>query len=383
MEAPDLAVLIPIHSEKERLLKQNLEVFTKLEYPPNTRIYWLLSAYDKKTIGIIEKLPSVEMRNGLPAGFNRSPKINILYDACQPSLKATALNNAIKKVKPRVFAMFDVDAIPERDFLIKGIKKLDDNPDLVAVEGLKDNYNRDENWLTELSHHMYFEAQILNKTFEAIAGWHPLGGTGILMRRKALEEIGMFDRNVIEDLELSIRLLEEGKKLALFDSKLYEEANPSLIEAIPQGARWAQGRMVVTPKLKKKYPNMTLLSRDILDLHFLPLMMKNFLFWSLLAISVLLPFFFPPLFIILVVSLPLWLYFLAENTMSCYYTHKRHNPQFPRKVALYFFFHDRFMSPVTTLRAWILSKIDPFSWHHTRKEGVSNLHAFLKKIFKI
>lgn len=379
METPNLAVLIPIHSEKKRLLKQNLDVFTKLDYPPNTEIYWLLSLHDHKTINLILEFPEAKIaKNGLPIGFRTQPEIRILYDWFQPSLKATALNNAVKKVKPKVLAIFDVDAIPEKDFLIKGMNELDRNADVIAVEGLKDVYNRNENWLTELSQHMYFEGEILNKTFFVIANWISLGGTGLLMRRKALEDIGMFGRNIVEDFELSIRFLEEGKKLSLFNGKVYEEANPSLIQAIKQGARWITGRMVVKPELKKKYPDMSILGRDILNKYFLLHMVQEFLFWMLIATSLLLPLLFPSSLILVV---PLLLYLFIGNTFSCYYAHKRHNPQFPKHVALYFFFHDRFMSPITTLRAWVLSKINPLYWHHTKKEGVWNLKAFLKKLF--
>lgn len=179
-----LAVLIPIHNENEKLLKQNKLVFDNLEYPPDTKVFRL---YGKG--------------------------------------KGHSINEAVRKYKPEFIAVFDVDAIPEKDFLAKGLKAIDG---YAALQGERYPYNPDDNWLTKIQEEEYEKA--LNEGY--------LQGSGMIIRVKDLEDVGYFGDSITEDRELSLKFKAVNKRIGTFDSRYYEEVPSSLYQYVGQRIRW-------------------------------------------------------------------------------------------------------------------------------------------------
>jgi cellulose synthase/poly-beta-1,6-N-acetylglucosamine synthase-like glycosyltransferase len=69
-----------------------------------------------------------------------------------------------------------------------------------------------------------------------------LGGTGYIVRKDVLEKIGMFANHLVDDYELTFRLLRNGYKIGFAPLSInYDEKPPTVAAMIRQRARWGKG----------------------------------------------------------------------------------------------------------------------------------------------
>lgn len=233
----NLAVLIPIWcEERTNILKQNIEVFTNLKYPPKSKVFWLLHETDDKT--------------PRKAGF---VPFEVLLDGGLPPLKAKALNNAIKKVNAKVFAVFDVDAIPEADFLTKGYEELltahRTDERVICLQGARYPYSSKENWLSRRQEQEY---AIVREE------WIRCHGSGFMILGESLSGLGGYPISVTEDLALTRKMRAEGYVIRRFHGKYYEEVPSTLRNWIGQRARWKKGdpKGAITGALKMVFTHL-------------------------------------------------------------------------------------------------------------------------------
>ena len=70
----------------------------------------------------------------------------------------------------------------------------------------------------------------------------PLGGTGYIIRKDALENVGLFANHLVDDFELTFRLLRNNYKIAFAPLSVdYDEKPPTLDIMFRQRSRWAKG----------------------------------------------------------------------------------------------------------------------------------------------
>ena len=80
----------------------------------------------------------------------------------------------------------------------------------------------------------------------------PLGGTGYIIRKDVLKEVGLFDNHLVDDFELTFRLLWANHKIAFAPMSVdYDEKPPTLDIMFRQRARWSRGFLSL---LKKRVP---------------------------------------------------------------------------------------------------------------------------------
>jgi cellulose synthase/poly-beta-1,6-N-acetylglucosamine synthase-like glycosyltransferase len=76
-----------------------------------------------------------------------------------------------------------------------------------------------------------------------------LGGTGYIIRKDVLNEIGNFTNHLVDDFELSCRMLRKKHKTAFAPLSInYDEKPPSFDIMLRQRARWAKGFMNLLKK---------------------------------------------------------------------------------------------------------------------------------------
>jgi poly-beta-1,6-N-acetyl-D-glucosamine synthase len=69
-----------------------------------------------------------------------------------------------------------------------------------------------------------------------------LGGTGYIVRKDVLQKVGMFANHLVDDYELTFRLLRNGYKIGFAPLSInYDEKPPSVAAMIRQRARWGKG----------------------------------------------------------------------------------------------------------------------------------------------
>lgn len=158
--------------------------------------------------------------------------------------KAAALNDALKASSGEVICVLDADARIDEDFLPDIVRYLADQ-DVAAVQSQKVISNPGHSFLTKCQFHEYAMDAYLQMGRDSIRGSVELRGNGQLVKRVAIEDVGGWNQETItDDLDLSTSLHVNAWDIRFSpDTKVYEEAVPTLSGLIKQRRRWAEGSM--------------------------------------------------------------------------------------------------------------------------------------------
>jgi cellulose synthase/poly-beta-1,6-N-acetylglucosamine synthase-like glycosyltransferase len=240
MDYPSLAILVPIWKEPSRLLKQNLELFSHIQYPGRCQVYWVFHHQDEKTIQEARILAK-------SFGIVISPK--------EKHLKASNLNFAVDQVPEDIISVFDVDDMFSENYFVDGVKMLLEHPEIRLCSGSGSISNKNASLLTRCQEMERVEWNFIwqHMIYKVSGGWGPVPGSGFIMWKKDLLEIGgLSEETVTEDIDLLIRLMKAGKKIGYFDGTYFMEAPTSLFVMMRQRARWYKG----TLQLFKTHPDL-------------------------------------------------------------------------------------------------------------------------------
>jgi cellulose synthase/poly-beta-1,6-N-acetylglucosamine synthase-like glycosyltransferase len=155
--------------------------------------------------------------------------------------KGVALNYGVKKSRGKFLLILDGDALLSPDFIEKALPMFSQN--YAAVQGKFLPSNRNYNLLTKL---LSIEGDLWSMPFMAARSFLgkkcSLGGTGYIIRKEVLENVGLFDNHLVDDFELTFRLLRNNYKIAFAPMcEDYDEKPPSLEIMFRQRSRWARG----------------------------------------------------------------------------------------------------------------------------------------------
>jgi cellulose synthase/poly-beta-1,6-N-acetylglucosamine synthase-like glycosyltransferase len=245
MEYPSLAILIPIWKEPTRLLKQNQELFRHIQYPGRCQVYWIFHHDDEKTIQEAREL---------------CESFVTIISPKEEHLKASHLNYAISHIQEDLIAVFDVDDMFSDDYFADGARMLLEHPEICLCSGRGSISNKDHNLLTRCQEMERIEWNFIwrHMILKASGGWGPVPGSGFMMWRKDLLEIGgLSEKTVTEDIDLLVRMMKAGKKIGYFDGTYFMEAPTSLFVMMRQRARWYKGTLQMFkthPDLKRRNP---------------------------------------------------------------------------------------------------------------------------------
>ena len=162
--------------------------------------------------------------------------------------KPVALNYGVRHAKGEIVVVFDADARIDKKFLEKLVPYFQ-KYDAVQARIASSNSNTnilprlvDLEWLafTDLVEH-------------SLSGFGPLallGGTGQAVKRSVLKEIGYWDeKNLVEDYDLTLRLLKKGFRIGFAsDVRVYDERPITWTSFFKQRARWLRGNCQVLKK---------------------------------------------------------------------------------------------------------------------------------------
>jgi cellulose synthase/poly-beta-1,6-N-acetylglucosamine synthase-like glycosyltransferase len=137
--------------------------------------------------------------------------------------------------------VLDSDGLLTRDFLENALPLFEGN--YCAVQGRYIPSNRSFNFVTRM---LALEGDLWSTPFMTIRTWLgrrcPLGGTGYIIRKDILLKVGMFANHLVDDYELTFRLLRKGYRIAFAPLSInYDEKPPTLDFMLRQRARWAKG----------------------------------------------------------------------------------------------------------------------------------------------
>jgi cellulose synthase/poly-beta-1,6-N-acetylglucosamine synthase-like glycosyltransferase len=155
--------------------------------------------------------------------------------------KGIALNFGLEKANGNLIMILDGDGILSNDFVEKALPLFEDK--YAAVQGRYIPSNRDYSLITKL---LSIEGDLWSTPYMTVRSFLekrcPLGGTGYIVRKDILIEEGLFANHLVDDYELTFRLLRKKHRIAFAPLCIdYDEKPPTMEIMLRQRARWAKG----------------------------------------------------------------------------------------------------------------------------------------------
>ena len=162
-----------------------------------------------------------------------------------PQTKAAVLNVAQPHARGDVIGVVDADCLVTAGFLSSVIADWQADAGAVAIQAQRRERNLVDGWLAAAQDEEQVMDTLSQCARQAGDGTAELRGTGMFIRREALERVGGWNATALtEDLDLSTRLLAAGERIALaLHAEVGEEAVVTLAAFWRQHLRWAEGSM--------------------------------------------------------------------------------------------------------------------------------------------
>jgi cellulose synthase/poly-beta-1,6-N-acetylglucosamine synthase-like glycosyltransferase len=154
--------------------------------------------------------------------------------------KGIALNFGVQKSHGEYILILDADGILSKDFIEKALPLL---KDYAAVQGRYIPSNRNYSLVTQLlslEGDLWSTPIMTARTFlDKRCG---LGGTGYIIRKDILLNVGGFTNHLVDDYELTCRMLKKKFRIVFAPFCInYDEKPPNIEIMLRQRARWAKG----------------------------------------------------------------------------------------------------------------------------------------------
>lgn len=156
--------------------------------------------------------------------------------------KGIALNFGVEMAKGKYLLILDGDG-KLNDSFVEDALPLFAAEDYAAVQGRYIPSNRNYNFITRM---LSLEGDLWSTPFMTArtigTKRTPLGGTGYIVRRDALLKVGGFANHLVDDYELTFRLLRQGYRIAFAPRCINYDEKPAKLEImLNQRARWLRG----------------------------------------------------------------------------------------------------------------------------------------------
>ncbi|MGH9333172.1 MAG: glycosyltransferase [Vicinamibacteria bacterium] len=230
-------VFVPVFDEPDEVVEAALRAVAAIRYPHQT--YLLDDSEDGRHRLQAQRFGAIHVR--------RPDRVDA---------KAGNVNAALKKSKGDFVTIFDVDHVPDPDYL-ESILGCFDAPRVGFVQSAIGFRNQNENWVTRA-----MAEQSADAYGPASAGMHgcyaaPVWGSHCTFRRTALESIGGHCAGLAEDLHTSLVLHASGWRSAFLPVLAARGLVPrDLVSACKQHLKWARGvfevLLTVYPRLARR-----------------------------------------------------------------------------------------------------------------------------------
>jgi len=236
---PSITMLIPAHNEEN-----NLEAAVKSVLDqgyPNLRIIIIDDASTDGTAKIGRKLAKKRNVSYIRHKINKG--------------KAAALNTGLAKVKTELVGFMDADSELTENTFNNMVGYFSNGASGVVASIVPKN---DKNYLERMQKVEYVISSLMRKLLSFVDALYYTPGFA-LYKTKALEDLGGFDeKNITEDLEIGLRLKDNGYKIEnCFTGKIRTVVPSNLKSLFRQRIRWYRGFLYNSRKYKHLFFNRT------------------------------------------------------------------------------------------------------------------------------
>lgn len=232
---PYVTVQLPVFNELH-IAERIIERVATFDYPKDKLQIQVLDDSTDETKNIVaNKVAKIRAKYNVD--------IQHIHREDRKGFKAGALDSAMKDVKGEFIAIFDVDFLPDCDFLLKTIPYFTDEK-IGVVQTRWGHINKDYSFLTELqafglNGHFAIEQVGRNENGYFIN----FNGTGGVWRKSCIENTGGWEHDTLtEDLDLSYRAQIKGWKFKYLEDIVAPAELPITISALKsQQHRWMKG----------------------------------------------------------------------------------------------------------------------------------------------
>jgi cellulose synthase/poly-beta-1,6-N-acetylglucosamine synthase-like glycosyltransferase len=233
-----LTVIVAAYNE-EANLEYSLDSIVKADYP-NKQIIIVVNGSTDQTFSVASRFQH--------KFSNNRNVISVIRKKSKG--KATALNYALRFAKGEIVVFIDADSIIETNALTEIVKEFQ-NPDVNAIAGICKISNRCNTLTKIIALEMVVFATLLRHTYSSVDMVSMVPGALGAYRKKALLERGLYDKDtLVEDYDLTIKILKGGGKIVTSTATCYSKAAATLTEYYHQRTRWMRGNFQTLMKHK-------------------------------------------------------------------------------------------------------------------------------------
>lgn len=256
---PLVAVIVPAKREPIDLIERVLHSLIKLDYPRDKlKIILVCDDYtaeeQRAILNIVSRLRELI---DIEVLFRKSGKY-----------KASALNHALKHVDADYIAIIDVDNVITPEFLKRAVSYLTSDTRIAAYTCRWTALNTDDSTVSRaIALSQDFMFNVLMRGRYALSLRPFILGTGSVIRKCVLDEIGGFPESIIEDLDLSLEVMMRGYQIHYdHDSLVYVEVPTTYASFRKQQIRWVYGTTyLIINKLPKFFKSKEVKLREKID----------------------------------------------------------------------------------------------------------------------
>jgi cellulose synthase/poly-beta-1,6-N-acetylglucosamine synthase-like glycosyltransferase len=230
--------LIVAARHEETVLGSTLRQLARQDYP-NFEVIVVVGHDDPRTRRVAQR------------AIRNDPRFRIVVDGHRDKSKPKALNTALPHCHGDVVGVFDAeDVVATR--LLRSVDAAFDVSGADVIQGATQLVNQDSSWFSArnvLEYYFWFKSRL---HFHSRAGFIPLGGNTVFVRRSWLDVSEGWDESCLaEDCDLGTRLSVQGARTSVaYTAELAtREETPDTVGAlIRQRTRWSQGFLQVLRK---------------------------------------------------------------------------------------------------------------------------------------
>lgn len=233
---PASAIIAAYLPNEAATLESTIEAFLRLDYPNDLQI---ILAYNTP-----HDMPFEEVLQDLA---RRDPRF-VPLRVRESTSKAQNVNAALSLVKGEFTGVFDADHQPDPDSFRRAWDWLADGADI--VQGHCFIRNGDSSWVAKLVAIEFEQIYTVSHPGRArLHGFGIFGGSNGYWRTELLRQTRFRGSMLTEDIDSSLRVVENGGKIVSDPYLVSRELSPTTLEGLTnQRLRWAQGWFQVSKK---------------------------------------------------------------------------------------------------------------------------------------